>query len=655
MYLTRVKGHQVYCLDRECRPRVFNIDPTEFRFKLALINRRYEDVLHMVRNARLVGQSIIAYLQQKGYPEVALHFVRDEKTRFALALDCGNLEVALQAARSIDEKWAWEKLGEAALWQGNQQIVEMAYQRTKNFEKLTFLYLVTGNFEKLRKMMKIAEIRRDSSAQFVDAIYLGDVEERVKLLKSCGQKTLAFTTAATHGLDEEANEIAEQMDGKLPELKENAKLIVPPRPVAPLQTNWPLLAVQRGGFDAVMSTAKSMAPEDKSTIEATPATSAAMMPLDIDDDGAAWGDDELILEEGGEIGLSEGVGGGEEEGGGWDVDIETADIPLPTPTAESGGVEVVPTTGQTVDRYWASNAQLAHDALKAGAFETAGALLNSQIGAVNFSSVRQIGTQLRATSMAFVPTFPGLTSVNVPLNRNWKEQSPRNWLPAVGVKLAPLLEQLQSAYQFTTQGKFSDALNRFRHLIQCIPFLVVESKPEVSEAAQMIEICREYVVGLSMELERKKLPDSEAKRNCEMAAYFTHLGLQPLHKQLTLRTAMTTAYKGKNFKTAASFARRLLEMGPKPEVAAQTRKVLQICEQQAANGDAMQLLYDELNPFDVCATTYTPIYRGRPIVKCPFCSAAYHPEGNEGKTCNACELCEIGKAVSGLKIATFQR
>lgn len=51
----------------------------------------------MVRNAKLVGQSIIAYLQKKGYPEVALHFVKDEKTRFSLALECGNIEVRLGA------------------------------------------------------------------------------------------------------------------------------------------------------------------------------------------------------------------------------------------------------------------------------------------------------------------------------------------------------------------------------------------------------------------------------------------------------------------------------------------------------------------------------------------------------------------------------
>ena len=54
-----------------------------------------------------------------------------------------------------------------------------------------------------------------------------------------------------------------------------------------------------------------------------------------------------------------------------------------------------------------------------------------------------------------------------------------------------------------------------------------------------------------------------------MAAYFTHCNLQPVHLILTLRTALNLFFKLKNYKTAASFARRLLELGPKPEVAQQ--------------------------------------------------------------------------------------
>lgn len=66
-------------------------------------------------------------------------------------------QIALEAARALDDQACWEKLGEEALLQGNHQIVEMAYQRTKNFDKLSFLYLITGNLEKLKKMTKIGE------------------------------------------------------------------------------------------------------------------------------------------------------------------------------------------------------------------------------------------------------------------------------------------------------------------------------------------------------------------------------------------------------------------------------------------------------------------------------------------------------------------
>ena len=48
-------------------------------FKLALEDKKYGEVMHMVRHSRLCGQSIISYLQEKGFPEVALHFVSDNK------------------------------------------------------------------------------------------------------------------------------------------------------------------------------------------------------------------------------------------------------------------------------------------------------------------------------------------------------------------------------------------------------------------------------------------------------------------------------------------------------------------------------------------------------------------------------------------------
>ena len=94
---------------------------------ISIVENRYDAFLESlieIFGIAFVGQSIIAYLQQKGYPEVALHFVKDEKTRLALALQCGNIEAALEAAKALDDKFCWEKLGEAALLQGRTFIYD---------------------------------------------------------------------------------------------------------------------------------------------------------------------------------------------------------------------------------------------------------------------------------------------------------------------------------------------------------------------------------------------------------------------------------------------------------------------------------------------------------------------------------------------------
>lgn len=42
------------------------IDTSEYQFKLALMERKYDTVLSMIRNNQLCGQAIIAYLQVRG-------------------------------------------------------------------------------------------------------------------------------------------------------------------------------------------------------------------------------------------------------------------------------------------------------------------------------------------------------------------------------------------------------------------------------------------------------------------------------------------------------------------------------------------------------------------------------------------------------------
>ncbi|KAI6182222.1 Coatomer subunit alpha [Aphelenchoides bicaudatus] len=680
LYILAIRGSKLFCLNRDAAPVEVAIDPTEYRFKLALIDRRYDEVLNMVRNANLVGQSIIAYLQKKGYPEVALHFVKDEKTRFGLALECGNLNaslslinVALEAAKILDDKAVWETLGEAALLQGNHQIVELSYQRTKDFEKLAFLYLITGNLEKLKKMVKIAQVRKDTHGNFQTALLLGDVEERIRVLTEVGQYSLAYLTAATHGFEKEAQKLRAELESRdqpIPVVDPNAQLLAPPPPVRQISSqtddNWPRLAVSSGPFDAGILAAghsgagpRGIATSDSSKA-ARAASAFAAAETTEEADGDAWGvDGDVLLDEDGNPEIDENEelnGAGDDEEGGWDVD---ADIALPADVEavcigdeQNEFFAVQP--GHPTSFHWANNSRLVADHIAAGSFKTAALLLKEQLGIIRLKPFKSVILHAYARSRISYCGLP-LTTSNLayPL-RNWNEASGRNGLPVVSFQLADLAQRLQQCYHLTTSGKFADAITKFRELLLSIPLLVVDSKQEVLEAQQLIKICREYLVGLLLESARKDLPRDDTnsiKRNVEMAAYFTHCELQPVHKILTLRTAANLAFKNNAKRACASFCRRCLELGPKADVAATLRKMLSVAERE--NTNAFELNYDEHNPFVICSRTFVPIYRGKPQDNCSFCGASYLPKFRN-EVCEVCQVAQIGTDASGLRISTVQ-
>merc|ERR1719203_417095 len=100
---------------------------------------------------------------------------------------------------------------------------------------------------KLKKMLKIAEMRNDVMSRFNNAIILGNVEERVEIMAEMGQVPLAAMTAKAHNLVEYIPKLEEQLQGNdvSAHIPSNARLLFPPlplvRPTAGDSANWPLL------------------------------------------------------------------------------------------------------------------------------------------------------------------------------------------------------------------------------------------------------------------------------------------------------------------------------------------------------------------------------------------------------------------------------
>ncbi|KAL9000771.1 MAG: hypothetical protein Q9188_005604 [Gyalolechia gomerana] len=634
VYLTRVKARSVYCLDRSSKPKILDIDPTEYRFKLALVKRNYEEMLQIIQTSSLVGQSIISYLQKKGYPEIALQFVQDPQTRFELAIECGNLDVAVDMAKQLDRPKLWTRLASEALAHGNHQTVEMAYQKLRSFDKLSFLYLSTGDQEKLARMAKIAEHRGDFTSRFQNSLYMddSDVENRLALFKEIDLYPLAYATAKTHGLEQDCQEILDitgltKDQIRLPQIGEPFQ---PPKPVVPThKANWPTKATSHSVFE------KALLGEVGAIDEDAPVTNG----FDHVDEAA---EDEVVK---GQLGDEE-----EEDVAGWDmgedINIEVENDFVSVDTAEAGA-------GSSEAEMWARNSPIAADHAAAGSFETAMQLLNRQVGAVNFAPLKPRFLEIYQASKTYLPATAGLPPLVNYVRRTTDETDPRKVLPIIPRDLETLATtDLQEGYNAMKSNKLEDGLKIFKRILHSLLVNAVSSQQQVLEAKKLISTATEYATAMSLELERRALPtegDANLKRSLELVAYFTIPKLEVAHRQLTLLAAMKFSFANKNLSSALSFANRMLANGVSAKLLEQARKIKPSCERSPQ--DKIDIEFDQFAEFDICASSYTPIYSGSPSTSCPFDGSKHHAE-YKGKLCRICEVCEIGAPASGVRLFT---
>ncbi|KAH0420571.1 coatomer subunit [Colletotrichum kahawae] len=632
VYLVRVKGRNVYCLDRAAKPKVLHVDPTEYRFKLALVKRNYEEMLHIIQTSSLVGQSIISYLQKKGYPEIALQFVQDPTTRFELAIECGNLEVAVEMAKELDRPKLWQRLGSEALSHGNHQIVEMAYQKLKQFDKLSFLYLSTGDHSKLARMAKIAEHRGDFTARFQNALYLGEVEDRIQMFKEIDLYPLAYMTAKSHGLDEECQAILEATGLTEDQLETPTigEALTPPKPVVPtFKANWPTKATSVSVFEkALLGQVEGLSLEDE------PAAANGFDDT-IDDDAAKKNGNLIDADD-------------DEDAAGWDMgdDIvpEVESDFVNVDSAEAGGA------GSSEADLWARNSPLAVDHVAGGSFESAMQLLNRQVGAVNFAPLKPRFLEVYQASRTYLPASAGLPPLVNYVRRTVEETDPRKVLPIVPRDLEFLAtNDLQQGYNSMKTNKLEDGLLLFKSILHAILINAVSSESEVAEAKKLITSASEYAVAMEIELSRRQLGTSpdQLKRSLELSAYFTIPKIEVPHRQLALHNAMQLAIRNKNYNSALSFANRIIANGGSSKLTENAKKAKAQCERNPS--DAIEIEFDQFAEFEVCAASHTPIYSGTSYEECAFDGSKYHTK-YKGTVCKVCEVCEVGKHGSGLKL-----
>lgn len=630
LYITKVQDKLVYTLNREGEIEILTIDPTEYRFKKALINKNFPEVLRLIKTSNLVGQNIIMYLQKSGYPEIALQFVQDPQVRFELAIEYGNLEVALEEAKKIDNNVTWDKLNIEALSQGNIELSEMIYQKQQAFDKLSFLYLQSGQTSKLAKMEEIAATREDVPSMLLNSIYNNNAASRANIFAESGSLALAYAIAKANNDQQATAAFLEQagideQDVVLPTTVNSSTSVKAPAISEPL-SKWPLREAEPSYFEKALAGDF----EDLSIEEEAPVSDVVEGALN-DDEGVAF-DDEAI-----------------EEDGAWDMGDEDLDIDEPIEEAGEEGEPLPVSADEEVSETstWVKNSKLPAVLAASGAFSAAAQALNKQAGIVNFEVLRKYFIETYEGARTYTAATPcELPAIEGFIRSDADAEVDTDILPRL-CTINVVTEKMNEGYKLFKANKLEEAIEIFREVIYRIIFLAINNDEDAETAKKTLEKAREYILGLTMELKRRSLVNGDVKRSLELAAYFTRAKLAPSHRSNALQVAMSQNFKHKNFVQASYFAGEFLKIittGPRAD---QARKIKQRADSMAQ--DAIALDFDPYADFDICASTHTPIYKDTPSVSDPLTGAKYQAS-EKGSIDEIAHISIIGAPASGLRI-----
>ncbi|GME66546.1 unnamed protein product [Ambrosiozyma monospora] len=155
---------------------------------------------------------------------------------------------------------------------------------------------------------------------------------------------------------------------------------------------------------------------------------------------------------------------------------------------------------------WVRNSRCAAGYISAGAFEPASQLLNKQLGVTQFEPLRSRFLEVYQASKLSYPASDdasALPSLRTFIRHDPADddptQKPLPYVPGFDT----LEPKLHEAFKLFKGNKLADAITVFRSIIYTIVTLVVYTEEDESKCQELLSICKEYILGLSIELARR--------------------------------------------------------------------------------------------------------------------------------------------------------
>lgn len=177
------KDNRLYLGDKELNVISFCLQLSVLEYQTAVMRRDFERADLVLPTIPKEHRTRVAhFLEKQGFKAQALQVSTDADHRFDLALQIGELEVALKLAREAENSQKWSQLADVAARKNNMALVKECMQKANDFSGLLLLSTASGDAQMLEELGTTSSAQGRHNIAFLSAFLRSDVERCLEIL-----------------------------------------------------------------------------------------------------------------------------------------------------------------------------------------------------------------------------------------------------------------------------------------------------------------------------------------------------------------------------------------------------------------------------------------------------------------------------------------
>ncbi|CAD6997034.1 coatomer subunit beta' [Ceratitis capitata] len=264
------KDNRLYLGDKELNVISFSLLLSVLEYQTAVMRSDFERADLVLPTVPKEHRTRVAhFLEKQGFKPQALQVSTDPDHKFDLALQIGELDVALKLAREAENPQKWSQLADVASRKNNMQLVKECMQKANDFSGLLLLATSSGDEKMLEEVAESSSNQGRHNIAFLSSFVRADVQRCLDILIETNRLPEAAFFARTY-IPSQMSRVVELWREELAKFNEKAgQSLADP---AKYENLFP-------GFGEALRVEEFL---QKTTEEKLPASAASKLPLNIE-------------------------------------------------------------------------------------------------------------------------------------------------------------------------------------------------------------------------------------------------------------------------------------------------------------------------------------------------------------------------------------